>query len=125
MLLLDTNILLYATKPYYESLVKYLELNKKHISVSVITKLEALGTTNLFDYQKSYLENFFLSVNILPVTTSIADIAIELRQARKISLPDALIAATALYHGSTLVTRNITDFSKIELLDIIDPVLID
>ncbi len=125
MLLLDTNILLYATKPYYESLVKYLEINKKLISVSVISKLEALGTANLFDYQKTYLENFFLSVPVLPVTEPITNIAIELRQSRKIPLPDALIAATALYYGSTLVTRNISDFSRIELLDILDPIQLE
>ncbi len=37
------------------------------------------------------------------------------------SLGDAIIAATALEHYQTLVTRNIKDFDWIEGLKVIDP----
>lgn len=36
-------------------------------------------------------------------------------------LGDALIAATALVHGLTLVTRNVKDFRRIDGLDLLDP----
>jgi hypothetical protein len=42
-----------------------------------------------------------------------------LRRKYKIKLPDAIIAATALYTNSTLITRNIKDFSKIKDLNIL------
>ena len=37
------------------------------------------------------------------------------------SLGDAVIAATALYHKQPLVTRNIKDFDRVEGLDIVNP----
>ncbi len=37
------------------------------------------------------------------------------------SLGDSIIAATALEHHQTLVTRNITDFDWIEGLKVFDP----
>ncbi|EMM77923.1 toxin-antitoxin system, toxin component, PIN domain protein [Leptospira santarosai str. 2000030832] len=46
---------------------------------------------------------------------------IRLRQAYKIKTPDAIIAATALVHGLTLVSRNVPDFSSISNLNVIDP----
>jgi len=37
---------------------------------------------------------------------------ITLRQQRKISLDDAVIAATVLYFGVTVLTRNVEDFGN-------------
>ncbi len=39
-----------------------------------------------------------------------------------IKLPDAIIAATALVHGLTLITRNTKDFNRIEQLDVVNPI---
>lgn len=38
---------------------------------------------------------------------------IEVRKNYRIKLPDAIIAATAMVHGFTLVSRNDADFGKI------------
>ena len=51
----------------------------------------------------------------------IADIAIEPRRKVSIKLPDAVIAATALLHDLTLVTRNVKDFEKVDGLRIYNP----
>jgi predicted nucleic acid-binding protein len=51
----------------------------------------------------------------------VANRAIALRQARKMSLGDAIIAATALVHQLALVTRNVTDFDHIAGLTLQDP----
>jgi len=45
--------------------------------------------------------------------------AVYLRRKYKIKLLNAIIAATALYTNSTLITRNIKDFSKIKDLNIL------
>ena len=42
------------------------------------------------------------------------------QQGRKMSVMDALIAATALHHNLTLVTRNRSDFTN-TTLDLINP----
>ncbi|NQZ10542.1 MAG: hypothetical protein HRT35_25595 [Algicola sp.] len=46
----------------------------------------------------------------------------ELRQQRKMSLGDAIIAATALEHHQTVVTHNVKDFEGIEGLKVVDPI---
>jgi predicted nucleic acid-binding protein len=47
--------------------------------------------------------------------------AIVLRQLRKMSLADAIIAATALAPDLPLVTRNVDDFKHIAGLKLINP----
>jgi predicted nucleic acid-binding protein len=50
---------------------------------------------------------------VLDVTEGIARRTVEVRQQhRKLKLPDAIIYATALEHGLTLVTRNTRDFNE-------------
>ncbi len=58
---------------------------------------------------------------MLELDRDIIERTILLRKAQKIKLPDAIIAATALVHNLTLITRNTGDFSKITGLKIIDP----
>jgi len=55
----------------------------------------------------------------LPVDTAVAQRCARLHVPDKRGERDALIAATALVHGMTLVTRNITDFQPtgVELLN--------
>jgi toxin FitB len=50
----------------------------------------------------------------LPVDRDVAERAGKLRRGSGSRLPDALIAATALVHGLTLVTRNARDFASIK-----------
>ena len=47
--------------------------------------------------------------------------SIELRKARKIKLPDAIIAATAIVHDLILVSRNDKDFAAIPSLRYSNP----
>lgn len=44
-----------------------------------------------------------------------------LRQQRKIGLADSLIAATAMHQAMPLITRNLSDFSWIPGLHVINP----
>lgn len=49
----------------------------------------------------------------LPVDISVAERAGRLRRDSQLRLPDALIAAMALEHRLTLLTRNVRDFEGI------------
>ena len=64
----------------------------------------------------AFLEESFTSI---PFDRSVARIAAELRRSTKIKLPDAAIAATALYTHTPVVTRNVKDFRKIPGLEIV------
>lgn len=50
----------------------------------------------------------------------IAAKTIEIRQKYKTKLPDAIIAATALVHNLTIISRNTADFKNIEGLKVLD-----
>jgi predicted nucleic acid-binding protein len=56
------------------------------------------------------------------LSPAIYQCAIALKQQQKMSLWDALIAATALEYKEPLVTRNTQDFQWISHLSVINPV---
>jgi predicted nucleic acid-binding protein len=58
---------------------------------------------------------------ILVPTIVIAEIGGMLRSKYKIKLPDAIIAATAIYYNSPLLTFNVRDFKKIKEFKMISP----
>jgi hypothetical protein len=57
----------------------------------------------------------------LSVDAAIAERAGRLRRETRRRLPDALIAATALEHRLTLVTRNVRDFKRVKGLRLRPP----
>lgn len=59
--------------------------------------------------------------HVLAVDASVARRAAVMHVPDPAPFRDALIGATALVHGMTLVTRNIKDFARFDGLDIIDP----
>lgn len=76
---------------------------------------------NLLDWLETELPAFF-SGRILPVDTRVADRWGRLlaRAGRPLPAIDSLLAATALAHGLTLITRNLRDFEHPEL-SVLDP----
>lgn len=68
---------------------------------------------------RSWMENHVLPAfegRILSVETEVARMAARLHVPDPCSQRDALIAATALVHGMTVVTRNVADFEKTGVL---------
>jgi toxin FitB len=80
-----------------------------------------LGYHNLKPEQKSALEDLFSSLSVLYPSPDIFQMAVTLRQQKRISLGDSLIAATALVNELTLATHNESDFDWIDSLKLIDP----
>src|SRR5688572_1892137 len=100
MKLLDSNIVIYATKPGFEFLEATLAYD---VCVSVITYVEVLGFPSLSATESSSLEEFLISIPLINITAPVLDFAVQLRRRRRIKLADALVAATALAHGYDLV----------------------
>ena len=57
----------------------------------------------------------------LPVTADVARQAAGLHVPDPAPFRDALIAATALHHGMTVITRNMSDFERFDELDVVNP----
>jgi predicted nucleic acid-binding protein len=87
---------------------------------SVITKIELLGF-NQSPAQESQARLLLSRLQEFPLSTTIAEQTIQIRKAHRIKLPDAVIAATAMAHQLTLITRNTSDFSAIVGLNHINP----
>ncbi|MDX6530068.1 MAG: toxin FitB [Blastocatellia bacterium] len=119
MMLLDSNIIIYSAKREYAELRRFMANNA--YSVSAVSVIEVLGYHLLRDNQRQYLIEFFRAANVLKISDSVVNEAVELRQTKRMGLGDAIVAGTALEHRLPLVTRNIGDFSWIQNLDLINP----
>ena len=119
MILADSNLVIYAAANQHVALVNWFAENKP--SVSVITLVEVLGYHKLGAAEKNALEALFSELTILYPSAEVFQLAVSLRQQHAMSLGDALIAGTALYHNLTLATHNTGDFEWIASLTVIDP----
>ena len=121
MKLYDTNLLIYFFQPDYDFLQA--DLLDTNVFVSAITKLEVLGFPSISEPEKAYFERLFQLINILPVDESVIEEAINLRQRRKMSIGDSIIAATAKVKNLDIYTRNTSDFKWITGLRVVDPMV--
>jgi len=103
MKLIDSNIIIYAAKDEFEYLRPL--LFSEEVRISVISKAEILGYHKLTEGERRFFESVFDVVTLLPVDQNVIDIAVSLKQQRKYSLGDALIAATALLYNAELNTN--------------------
>lgn len=120
MYTLDTNAILYYVKGE-EGVVKTVESiyeESAPVYISTITEVELFGFPLLSDDEEEKIETFLRSVSIINLDSSIARRAGEIRRMYRLKTPDSVVAATAMFTGSILVTRNITDFKRVEALKI-------
>jgi predicted nucleic acid-binding protein len=88
--------------------------------VSVVTKIEVLGF-NAHAEHYQLLKDFMDDATLFALNDEVIDASIEVRKNHKTKLPDAIIAATALVKGLTIISRNTKDFQNIEGLDCVNP----
>lgn len=119
-MLLDSNVLIYAAQPEHAELRAFVAEHAP--AVSVITYIEVLGYHKLREEERAQLEGFFRAAEaVFPLSDRVVQQAVRLRQQRRMSLGDSIVAATALVHERTLVTHNTADFHWIENLPLLDP----
>jgi len=112
--LLDTNILLYALKGLTDVRL-YFDIPP---SISVVTEIEILGVKEIKNSEVKIRETVIEYCQSIPITNSIKKRTIELKRVIKLAVPDALIAATAIEGGFTLVTAD-KGFKRIKNLSLI------
>lgn len=117
--LLDSNLLIYSAMETHEFL-RPLALSTQNFA-SFVSKVETLGFHKLDAADAVYFNSLFAVITPLPVTPNIVETAIQLRQQRRMTLGDSLIAATALEFHLILATRNVADFEAIVALTVYNP----
>ncbi len=117
--LIDSNTLVDAqTRAMPEKGLAFMaQAVNEDFTISFVSYIEFLG----YKYATKSMEEFIALANVIEIDKAIIDATIELRKSRRIKLPDAIIAATAIVSDRKLVTRNITDFSNIKGLNVVNP----
>ena len=112
--LFDTNVVIY----YFNGLTadeSLHELLRERFNISIITKIEFMGwgefaaNPELCKQGRAFLRH----AAVYELSEEIAEQTIELRQQFRTKTPDAIIAATALFNGLTVVTHNTDDFTRL------------
>ncbi len=116
---LDSNIVILAATGRHDRLLDL--FREGNAVVSAVSRIEVLGFPKLTAEDESDLEELFSLVKVVPVSDEVVVRATQLRRRRRMSLGDAIIAASALVHGQPLATANVDDFTWIDELEIVDP----
>jgi predicted nucleic acid-binding protein len=113
--LCDTNTLIHLLGNKIE-IVDF--LTGKQVSISVITELELYGKQNLSPAEASIIDMLIENCFVIDILQPIKQIVKKIKQKYRIKLPDAIVAATAVYLDIPLVSFD-TDFNKIEELKLV------
>jgi tRNA(fMet)-specific endonuclease VapC len=119
MILCDTNILIEFYKNNTAIIQELRQMGSQNLAISVITKAElyygAVNKNELKRIQKhlDLLQNIPID---RPISEQFIQFMANYSLSHKLTIPDALIAATALVNDLELYTLNIKDFRFIENL---------
>jgi hypothetical protein len=121
--LLDTNIFIYYFngETLLESLFDAIFAGNATSFYCPISWIELLCYPALTEDEANQIRLFLKNLTCVELTETILDTSAQIRRDYRLALPDAVIAACALETTSTLVTRNITDFTRIDGLIVFNP----
>lgn len=114
-ILVDTNLLLYILLGNKDIATS---LNEYNIGYSFVSEIELLGKKGISAKDVNAINNFLSFIKLYDYSSSIKNIAIEIKQKYKLKTPDALILATAKYYNLPFFTAD-KDFNKIDFHSII------
>ena len=124
MILCDTNILIEFYKDTKTVIYELHKIGQQSLAVSVITQAELyLGAINRLELQK--IRQHISLLSVIPIDSSVCMQFISLMEqyslSHKLTIPDALIASTALVHKMEIYTLNDKDFRFIRGLRLYNP----
>ena len=109
MYLIDTNIIIYYLGGE-QAAVSFLRTHRGQLAISSITWMETLSYPLRAD-EEQVVRAFLHEFRLIEISSPVMELSVKVRQMKKMKLPDAIIAASAIHHDLILVTRNIKDFN--------------
>lgn len=118
---LDTNVILYYLKDDAETvtILRGIFAENAPLNISAMTELELFAFSKLTAHEEALIEDLLSTLAIIPVDSHVARLAAFVRRQYQLKVPDSVIAATALFTGSTLLTRNTRDFRRVKRLTVL------
>jgi predicted nucleic acid-binding protein len=118
---LDTNAILYYLKDDSNAvrLLREIFLHDAPIYISAITELELFAFSSLSAQEHALIDELISTLSVIPVDSHVARLAAFIRREYRLKVPDSVIAGTAMFTGSALVTRNTRDFKKVSGLSLL------
>lgn len=120
MYLIDTNIIIYYLEGV-QAAVSFLGTHRRRLTISPITWMETLSYPFSAD-EENVVRAFLQEFRLIEISSPVMELSVEIRRMKKMKLPDAIIAASAIHNDLILVTRNIKDF-KGTAIKTLDPFL--
>ena len=117
MILCDTNILIEVYRNNASVISMLQQIGQSNLAISDVTRAELFyGSRNKAELQ--IIRKDLKKLSVLPINQDISENAVALIEkyalSHKLNLPDALIAATALWYNIPLYTLNMKDFRYLE-----------
>lgn len=121
--LFDTNVIIdyLSTSMPPKAMLVMNQIVNDGFFISVITQIESVGFNSGNSEVDANTKAFVDLATVFELTPDIVQQTIDMKRKKKIKTPDGIIAATAIVHGLTLLTRNTKDFTHLEGITIVDP----
>jgi predicted nucleic acid-binding protein len=113
----DTNIIIYIGNGTLTEDI----IGDEPICYASITLIESLGYTDILSAEEQRIKELLATISQVPLSDEIIQAAVQLRQFKRMSLGDAIIAATAIEQNCQLWTVNEDDFKGIPDLIMYNP----
>lgn len=108
--LIDTNIIIYYLEGE-QAAISFLRTHRGKLAISSITWMETLSYPFSAD-EEQVVRAFLKEFRLIEISSPVMELSVEIRRMKKLKLPDAIIAASAVHHDLILATRNIKDFKR-------------
>ncbi len=121
MKLIDSNLFIYSIQPEYHKLQEF--IFQKDCAFSEISIVECLGYKKILEMEIEYFNMCFMHLKAYQISNFILQKAATLKQNKKMSIADSVIAATAIQYDMILYTNNIKDYEHINSLKLMNPII--
>ncbi|MDR1098908.1 MAG: type II toxin-antitoxin system VapC family toxin [Treponema sp.] len=104
--LLDTTTALDLFKGLEEVKPIKVLLQHTNVYISIITRIEMLAYPHITPEMERRINIFLKSVMVIPLTKKVERNTILIRRSKRLKIPDAIIAASALSVKATIISRD-------------------